>query len=251
VKLAPGVFAILFSGVLLSRTFATPTADEIINRVKARAAEAASEKNKFAYQRISRVDYFDEKGEVKKNSVRVYEVAPVDGQPVVKIVQINGQAVEPREPKRSAARDTGEKARNLALGDELLGRYQYKLVGEDTVADRATWVLEFKLKPGTVEDGFMEKLLNAMQGRMYVDKQEYELAKIDLHLAKRIGFFGGLAGAIDKLDLQMIQKRIDSQSWLTEAMTIDITGRKLFTPMHLRCFENQTGFRKVSPLASK
>ena len=104
--------------------------------MKARAAEAASEKNKFAYQRISRVDYFDEKGEVKKNSVRVYEVAPVDGQQVVKIVQINGQAVEPREPKRSAARDTGEKARNLALGDESLARYQYKLVGEDTVADR-------------------------------------------------------------------------------------------------------------------
>ena len=62
----------------------------------------------------------------------------------------------------------------------------------------------------------MDKLLNAMQGRMYVDKQGGQLAKIDLHLAKRIGFFGGLAGAIDKLDLQMIQKRIDSQSWLTK-----------------------------------
>jgi hypothetical protein len=251
VKFAQGVYALLFSGLLFGKALAAPSATEIIDRVKARAADAVTEKNKFAYQRISRVDYLDEKGDVKKNSVRVYEVAPVNGQPVVKVVQINGRAVEPSEPKHSAARETGEKTRNLALGDELLSRYQYKLVGEDTVAGRKAWVLEFKLKPGVPEDGFMDKLLNNMQGRMWVDQQEYELSKIDVHLGKKIGFFGGLAGAIEKLDLQMFQKRIDSQSWLTEALTIDFTGRKLFTPIRFRCFENQTDFHKVSPLATK
>jgi hypothetical protein len=54
------------------------------------------------------------------------------------------------------------------------------------------------------EDGFLDKLVNAMQGTMWVDQEEYELSKVDVHLSRKLSFFG-LLGGIEKLDLQMVQ----------------------------------------------
>jgi hypothetical protein len=248
------VFAKILSVLLLAglgSVLASPTAEEIIDKVKARSAAAEAEKSKFAYQRISRVDYLDDQGEVRKNSVRIYEVAPVDGRPVSRLVQINGRAPSPQaEAKRSAARETGDKTRNLALGEDLLGRYEYKLIGEENIADRKAWLLEFSPKRNAVDDGFIDKLLNAMHGTMWVDQEDYELSKIDVHLGRKVSFFGGLAGAIEKLDLHLVQKRVDATTWLTEGLSLDFTGRKLFTPIRFRCFETCSDFRKADALAN-
>jgi hypothetical protein len=239
--------AFLISGILCTRAFAAPTAAEIIAKVKERSAIAAREKNSFAYQRVSRTDYLDENDQVKRNSVRVYEIAPVNGEPVSKLVQVNGRPPK-KEPPRSAAREAGDKSRNLALGEDLLSRFQYELRGEEMMCGRKAWVLAFKPKPGTPEDGFLDKLVNAMQGTMWVDQEEHELSKVDVHLSRRLSFFG-LLGGIEKLDLQMVQRRLNSQAWLTEALTLDFIGRKLFTPIRFRCIENCSDFQKAAPLA--
>ncbi len=239
--------AFLISGLFLARTLAGPTAEEIIDKVKERSARAAREKNSFAYQRISRTDYLDENERVKRNSVRVYEIAPVNGEPVTKLVQVNGRPPK-KEPPRSAARETGDKSRNLALSDDLLTRFDYELRGEEQIGGRNAWVLAFRPKSNAPEDGFLDKLVNAMQGTMWVDQQEHELSKVDVHLSKRLTFFG-LLGAIEKMDLQMVQKRLTSEAWLTEALTLDFTGRKLFTPIRFRCIEHCSDFRKITPLA--
>jgi hypothetical protein len=238
----------LISGILFTRTFAAPTADEIISKVKERSAQSAREKNSFSYQRVSRTDYLDDNDQVKRNSVRVYEVSPVNGEPVSKLIEINGHPPK-KEPPRSAAREAGDKSRNLALGDDLLSRYRYELRGEDDIAGRKTWVLAFKPNPAAPEDGFLDKLVNAMQGTMWVDEGEYELAKVDIHLSKKLSFFGVLGG-IERLDLQMVQKRLTPEAWLTEALTLDFTGRKLFTPIRFRCVESCADFKKVAPLAT-
>jgi len=239
-------------GVFTSRAFTAPTADEIIHKLIARSAAANDQKNAFAYQRVSRVDYLDDRGEVKKNAVRVYEVAPSHGKPHSRLVQINGRsATEKDEANRSAARETGDKSRSLELSEELLLRYRYTLRGEDTCAQRRVWVLDFTPKEDLQNDAFLDKLINAMHGTMWVDQEDYELARLDVHLGKRVSFFGGLAGAIDKLDLQIIQKRVHPSVWLSEALTLDFSGRKLFTPIRLKCFENCSGFRKVSDQQAK
>lgn len=239
--------ALLLISLSLAPSLATPSADEIIAKVKERSAIAEREKNSFTYERVSRTDYLDENGELKRSSTRVYQVAPVDGQPVPKLIEVNGRPPK-HEPARSAARDAGEKTRNLALGDDLLSRFEYKLRGEDKVGERKAWVLEFRPKHGVREDGFVDKLVNAMEGTMWVDEQEYELSRMDVHLSRKLSFFG-LLGAIEKLDLKIAQKRLSSQAWLTESLSLDFSGRKLFTPIRFKCIESSKDFRKAAPMA--
>jgi hypothetical protein len=254
VKLYRAFTAILLSALFFGKCLAAPGADEIISKVIARSADSARTRNQFAYQRVSRVDYLDEKGEPKKNSVRVYQVAPVSGSdhPISKLIQVNGRApTQKEESHRSAAREAGDKSRSLVFGEELLSRYQYKLIGEEFLGGRKAWILEFNEKASAPEEGILDKLLNAMHGRIWVDQQDYELAKLEGHLGRKVSFFGGIAGAIEKLDLQLVQKRVDAAAWLTEALTLDFAGRKLLSSIHLRCLENCSEFRKVPPLAQR
>jgi hypothetical protein len=54
-----------------------------------------------------------------------------------------------------------------------------------------------------------------------------------------------MAGAIDKLNLTLIQRRIEESVWLGEAIHIDFAGRKLFSNIKFRCFENCANFQRM------
>ena len=234
---------------LLSRVeAASPDVQEILRKMVARSEDPAcvSRRNSIAYQRTSRVEYLNDDGTPKRDTVRVYHITPQDGKPVTRLVSVNGKpTAEKEEKKHSAARETGEKSRNLTLSEDILSRFDFSYVREENFAGRPAWVLAFVPKADAPVDGFIDRLINAMSGAMWIDQEDYQLAKTDLHLSKRVAFFGGIAGAIDKLDLTLVQRRIESSVWLGEAIHIDFAGRKLFSPLRFRCFENCADFRHV------
>lgn len=227
-----------------------PDVQEIVRKL---AENGGSEhrnavRNMFFYQRTSRVDYLDEQGRLKNETVRVYEVRPENGKPVAHLMSINGRPItEEQDRNRSSARQTGEKSRSLVLSDDLLSRFDFVYRGEDSVAGRPVWLLDFTPKPDAAAENFMDKLINAMTGTICVDQEEFQLAKANIRLSRKVSFFGGLAGAIEHIDLQLVQKRIEPAAWLTEALTMDFSGRKLLSPIRFRCFENCFDFHKITP----
>ena len=132
----------------------------------------------------------------------------------------------------------------MGISADLLSRFEFSFLREEEFASRPAWVLAFKPKPDAPNSELMDKLINAMSGVMWIDKEDYQMAKADIRLRSRIAFFGGLAGAIEKLDLTLIQKRIQPSVWLSEALQIDFSGRKLLSPVRFRCFENCSGYTR-------
>jgi hypothetical protein len=226
-----------------------PDVQEILRRFIANGEDAKLSERRaaIAYQRTSRVEYLNDDGTVKRNQTRIYKIFPQDGRSVTRLLTVNGRpAKEKSEKQRSAARETGEKSRTLSVSGDLLARFDFTFVREERFAGRPTWVLAFSPKADAPEDEFFDKFINAMAGKLWIDQEEYQMAKAEVHLSKRVSFFGGLAGALDKLDLTLIQRRIEPAVWLGEAIQIDCSGRKLFSTMRFRCFENCSGFEKVS-----
>jgi hypothetical protein len=243
------VFVRLFSLFALALpVHAGPDAQTILEKFLQHSETAASAeaRNSFRYERVSRVEYLDDDGSVKKNTIRVYRVTPGTDEPVTKLISVNGRpATEQDEKNRSKARETGEKSRALTISRELLARYDFSFVREALFASRPAWVLAFTPKPGVKSDGFFDRLLNAMSGEFWIDQEDYQLARADVRMSKRVSFFGGFAGAIDKLDLTIIQRRIEPSVWLGEALHLDFAGRKLLSNVRFRCFENCFGFQKT------
>lgn len=240
----------LLISLLLPATAATPpSVDEILRQLAQRSEDEAVAKRRdsIAYQRTSRVEYLNDDGTTKRDTIRVFQIAPENGKPVTRLVSVNGRpAADPNDKKRSAARETGEKSRKLALTEDLLSRFDFTFVGEELLASRPAWVLSFVPKPSPPSDSFLDKLVNAMAGTFWIDQEDFQLAKAEVHLSKRVSFFGGIAGAIDKMDLTVIQRRIEDSVWLGEAIHIDFAGRKLFSEIRFRCFENCSDFQ-VAP----
>jgi len=232
--------------------FAVPaplTADQIIEKFIAACEDpdGTSKRNSFGYRRCSQVDYLDAEGHSKRKVERIYQIKPVNGEPVTKLVMINGKpAVEKEDSRRSPARQTGEKSRTLHFDKELMERYQFTLVEPGMMDGRAQYVLRFCAKPDVQSDGFFDKLINAMHGTLWIDQEDFQLMKADIHLGEKISFFGGLAGAIERLDLTLVQKRLEKGVWLPELTLIDFDGRKLFSPMKFKCIENCAEFQKTS-----
>lgn len=225
-----------------------PNAQEILRKLIERSEdpEILQRRNNISYQRASRVEYLNDDGTVRRETLRIYKIAPENGKPVTRLVSVNGRrARENTEKNRSAARETGEKGRTLALSEDLLCRFDFTLLREEDFASRPAWVLSFTPKSNAPTDGFLDKLINAMSGTFWVDQEDYQLAKADLRLNKRVAFFGGIAGAIEKIDLTLIQRRIEDSVWLGEAIHIDFTGRKLLSNVRFRAFENCADFQAV------
>jgi hypothetical protein len=245
---------VVLGALLVAPLQAAPDVQEILRKFIEHADndQLAERRNAISYQRTSRVEYLKDDGSVKKNVLRVYKVFPENGQSVTKLVSVNGRpAKEKEEKQRSAARETGEKSRGLDISDDLLSRFEFSFLREEKFVGRPAWVLAFKPKAGAPNDEFFDKFINAMAGSLWIDQEDYQLAKADVHLSKRIAFFGGLAGAIDKLDLTLIQRRLEPALWLGEAIQIDFTGRKLFTSMRFRAFENCSDFKATSAEQAK
>jgi hypothetical protein len=74
----------------------------------------------------------------------------------------------------------------------------------------------------------------------------FEVVLAEAHLAQKVSFFGGIAGAIDRLDLTIVQRRIESGIWLPELTIIDFDGRKLFSRIKFHCTERCSRFQKVA-----
>ena len=226
----------------------TPNVEEILRKLVDASEEPAvvQRRNSIAYQRTSRVEYLNEDGTKKRDVIRVYKIAPEDGKPRTQLISVNGRTPKDKDDKnRSAARETGEKSRTLALTDDIISRFEFTYLREEKFASRPAWVLSFVPKANSPTESFLDRLINSMSGTFWIDQEDNQLAKADIRLGKRVSFFGGIAGAIDKLDLTLIQRRIEPSIWLGEAIHIDFSGRKLFSTIKFRCFENCGDFKAV------
>jgi hypothetical protein len=222
-----------------------PRVEDILRNLIERSTDPVSEsrRNSFSYQRTSRVEYLNDDGTRKRDTIRIFEITPENGRPVTRLISVNGRPAQDREDKRkSAARETGEKSRMLALNEELLSRFHFTFLREEVFASRPAWVLTFVPKANAPNSDFMDRLINSVCGTFWIDQEDYQLARADVQLSKRVSFFGGIAGAIDKLDLTLIQRRVETSVWLGEAIHIDFAGRKLLSSIRFRAFENCANF---------
>lgn len=213
--------------------------DEILEKFIAASEDESilARRNSYSYTRSSTIEYLKEGGEIKNRVRRVYEITPEDGKPVTRLILLNGRPASENDEKKSSARETGEKSRRLSISGDLLERYEFSLKGMAKFNSRPVYALVFEPKPGVESDGFFDRLINSMHGELWIDAEEFQLAKADVHLTKKVSFFGGIAGAIEKLDLSFSQRRLQQGVWLPETTIIDFDGRKLFSDIRFRCFE--------------
>ena len=250
------IFLLLLSVPLFAQTpeeERARKAAEILTRVLERSEteEVQEAERAYAYSRNTMVLFYNDDGKVKKQTEREYEVYPDGEEQVMKLLKENGKPVENEEQLRQNKYSrTGEQAKRLTFDGELIQRYNFSYEGEETVAGRTLAVLSFVPKTNPPEDGGMfARLLNELAGKIWVDLEDDQLARLEVKLLKRVNFFGGLAGAVDKMDMRLVRERVAPGVWLNGSTQIELEGRKVFSAMRFKAFENCTAFRLAKEVA--
>ena len=244
------LLSLLLLALVSTGAWGSPTAEEILERLLRSSEDSAVETNRnaFGYLRNARTEYLDDKGKIRKRVHRIYRVWPVDGEPVATLISKNGRPVGPedeQESRRSAARENGEKGRSLSISRDLFARYDFVLAPATNIHSRAAFALRFTPKENIEADGVFERLLNAMHGTLFIDQEDFQLAKAEIHLLRKVSFFGGIAGALEKMDMSFSQKRIEPGIWLPDATFVNFDGRKLLSDVRFRYYESCSAHRRA------
>lgn len=233
---------------------ARPDAAEILRRVaEADTEEAREAAEAYSYSRATMVLIFDDEGKVEKQTERLYKVFPEEGEPVMRLISVNGEPAEADDERDGGKyRETGEKAKRLEIDAELLARYEFTFERFEVIEGRRAALLSFRPKAEPPDSGgIFGKLLNALAGRIWVDAEESQIARLEVTLVEKVNFFGGLAGAIEELDLMLARERVAPGVWMNRNTRIDLTGRKFLSSLRMRAFENCVGFTREREVARR
>ncbi len=156
---------------------------------------------------------FDGNGEVAEATRVEWESIPIDGGRFRRRLAIDGrpltEAERARESEREAAFRT--RLRRLRAGElepeenetaiffdeELLARYDLTLDGEEPLRNRPSHRIAFAPRNGDlpVRRG-MDRALNRLRGRLWIDRETREVARVEFELMDRVRLWWGLIGTI-------------------------------------------------------
>ena len=206
-----------------------------------RRAVAADERNwKVArkYEFSQRVDArrLDPQGRLKSKDVKIYDVMLLEGTPYRRLVARGDRPLPPGEEKEereklagSIAERRGEtsaqRAQRLAEYDrrpewqreawlELPEAFDFRLAGEEVLDGNGLYVIEATPRQGYQPRSRTAKVLAHIEGKLWVDKQDYNLVKAEVEVVSTISVGLFLVRVAKGSRATFEQTRVNDEVWL-------------------------------------
>jgi len=189
----------------------------------------------------------DGKGQVKSTETKTYEVMEIYGEQVNRLIAKDDKPLSEkdaakeeekvqkvtakrknesdndrrkREEKEAKDREEGRKFVN-----EVADAFNFKLVGNEEVGGREAWVIDAEPRPGYEAHTKEAKFLTKMRGRVWIDKSDLQLSKMDAEALDTITFGLFLARLHKGAHFTMEQTRVNDEVWLPRFLTFNIDAR--------------------------
>jgi len=184
----------------------------------------------------------DSLGQVKSESVDVTRIVVVNGTRFEQLLEHNGQPPSAMERKRSdddldklkhetpdehAARIRKDQE-DRALLQDVLEAFDFRLVGEETVGGRPAYVLHATPHPGYHAHGKYAKMFSRVEGKLWVDKQDFGWIKVDVHAIESFSMGLILARVERGSQITIEQACVSEAVWVPKRVEIRATARILF-----------------------
>ncbi len=189
----------------------------------------------------------DGKGQVKSKEIKTYEVLEIDGEQVQRLIAKDDKALEgkdaakeeekiqkiidkrknesdddrrKREQKAEKEREDGRK-----FVREVADAYNFKLVGTELVDGRDAWVIDGEPRPGYEPHMREAKFLPKFRGRVWIDKADLQLSKLDVEAIDTVSIGLFLARIHKGTRFLLEQTRVNDEVWLPQHVTFKVDAR--------------------------
>jgi len=187
------------------------------------------------------------KGEIKSSEVKTFEVLEIYGEQVERLTEKDDKPLSPKDAakedekiqkvidrRKNESEGTRRKREEHEAKDREDGRkfvtevaeaYNFKLIGTEPVGGREAWVIDGEPRPGYVPHIKEGKFLSKFHGRVWVDKADIQLAKMDVECLDTISWGLFLARFHKGSRLMLEQTRVNDEVWLPAHVTAKIDVR--------------------------
>jgi hypothetical protein len=229
---------------------------KLVERAKAWKEKDENEEKQLSYSERMVTDKLRADGALKEREEKVYQIAPLKGEPTPKLVQKNGKPPSPSDLKEEEARlrkerEASGKRKNsdldntIELNEELVGKYDFEMVGEEVVEGRPVYALTFKPKSKSLPvRRKLDYALNRIAGKVWVDQEDYEIAKADMRLTESVQLWWGLLASLREFTLMFEQTKLPDGCWFVKHFDMTIDVRFLFTRIHQKQEDWLSDFKK-------
>lgn len=229
----------------------------------------------YTYTEREVEDKLDGNGKTKSTEVKTYDVLEIYGEEVERLTAKNDKPLSEKDAAKEDAkiqkiidkrkneseadrrkreeREEKEREDNRKFVTEIADAYNFKLVGTELVGGREAWVIDGEPRPGFVPHMKDAKFLSKFHGRVWIDKTDLQLAKMDAECLDTISFGLFLARFHKGSRLMLQQTRVNDEVWLPQHVTAKIDVRvgliKNFDIGLEQTFSDYKKFRSSSRIA--
>jgi len=185
----------------------------------------------WSYREIVRKDGRLETGEVcQTSSGTIDRLVAIDGQSLsaeqqnredARIQAWLANVTEIRKERQKQREDSAKQGRMFAIFPDAF-RYQYDGTEGGLVK------LTFEPNPQFLPGSRQEEVFHHLEGTMWIDPDQKQLARIDGRLTSEVRFAGGLLGRLDKGGVFSVRfKEAVSGYWVITALDVEMNGKAL------------------------
>jgi len=178
----------------------------------------------------------DGKGNIKSTEVKTYEVLEIHDEQVERLIEKNDKPLSQKdaakeeekiqkiidkrknesegERRKRGEREEREREDDRKFVTEVADAYNFKLAGTEWVGGRETWIIDGEPRPEFVPHMKDAKYLSKFHGRVWIDKADLQLAKMDVECLDTISFGLFLARFHKGSRFMLEQTRVNDEVWL-------------------------------------
>jgi hypothetical protein len=189
----------------------------------------------------------DSRGNTKSTEVKTYDVLDIYGEQVQRLISKNDKPLDAKdatkedekiqkiidkrknesdaERKKREAKEEKDREDGRKFVGEVADAYNFTLVGTEQLDGRDAWVIDAEPRPGFEPHMKESKFLSKFHGRVWIDKSDLQLAKLDVEAIDTVSIGWVLARLHKGTRIMLKQTRVNDEVWLPEHVTFKVDAR--------------------------
>jgi hypothetical protein len=218
----------------------------------------------------------DGQGGIKSTESKTYEIMELYGEQVERLVAKDDKPLSERDAAKEKERiekltnkrkneseedrakrqaeEEKQREKNREFVREVADAYDFHLLGSEMLNGRDAWVIGAEPRPGFQARLKEAKILPKYHGRLWIDKNDLQLVKLDVEATDTVSFGWFLARIHKGTRLVMEQTRVNQEVWLPQHISFRLDARvAVFKEYNLEndeTFHDYKKFRATAKIVS-
>jgi hypothetical protein len=189
----------------------------------------------------------DGKGNKKSTEIKTYEILELYGEQVQRLIEKNDKPLDSKEAakeeekiqkiidkrkkeseeerRKREEKEVKEREEGRKFVREVSDAYDFKLVGTELVGGREAWVIDGEPRPGFEPHMKEAKFLPKFHGRVWVDKDDLQLSKMEVETLDTVSIGFVLARIHKGTSVTLEQTRVNDEVWLPKRVIYKFNAR--------------------------